>query len=481
MKISAALIVKNEEENLPRLLKSITGKFDEIVVVDTGSTDRTIQIAKEYGCKVYEKEWNGFADARNYAISKCSGDWIWHFDADFELEEEEYKKFLQILRALSMSNVKALTIYVKNYNMQGVVGGVSSQSFIHRNENEVYWEGNIHETINVKAPLQIPIYINHYGYQDGTILIQKAERNLELIKKDLDIAREKSDTEELFKKLFYLFQSYALLMRRNYELQDFEEYLNEFLQLRKKYENNLRYRFFSNYTLHYIANIFYIKQDSEQAQAYIKLALESGFEHPDLLFLQTQILYENGDTKKAAEVFLQCLDRLHAFDKDRTDAGVVDNIENIWRFLETEAINIYQAEDYEYVYKLWKESFSPYYGVILLSLAKLYHPKRYSKLYKKMEKLYQNSERMLVYLLQMDKKNLSLAKTIYNLNPKNGLANSLLGQYFYENKNFPMALKYFSNIMTKEILIDIFPQFIDTLKHSGYENEAKKLLDSLKK
>ncbi len=481
MKLSAALIVKNEDENLPRLLKSIVGKFDEIVVVDTGSTDRTIEIAKEFGCKVYEKEWNGFADARNYAISKCTGDWIWHFDADFELEEEEYKKFLQILRALQSSDIDALTIYVKNYNAQGVVGGISSQSFIHRNKEDIYWEGNIHETINVKAPFQIPIYVNHYGYQDRATLMQKAERNLELIKKDLFVARQKSDIGELLKKFFYLFQSYSLLVRKNHELQDFDEYLDEFMQLRKKNEANPRYRFFLNYTLHYIANIFYIKKNNEHAQTYIELALEAGFEHPDLLFLQTQILYENGEIKKAAETFLQCLDRLHAFDKDRNDVGVVDNIENIWRFLETQSIHLYSAQEYEYIYKMWKKSNSPYYGVILLNIAKLYYSDQYLKLSRKMEKLYQNNERMLMYLFQIDKNNIALAKTIHKINPKNSMVNMILGRYFYEKQDFSSALLYFSNIMTKEILLDVFPQFIDALKQCGYENEAKKLLNSLKK
>lgn len=68
MKVSACIIAKNEEENLPRLLKSLAGKFDDIVLVDTGSTDKTKEIAREYGCRVYEIPWSGFADARNAAV-----------------------------------------------------------------------------------------------------------------------------------------------------------------------------------------------------------------------------------------------------------------------------------------------------------------------------------------------------------------------------------------------------------------------------
>src|SRR6056297_1923714 len=74
-KISCCMIVKNEEHELERLLKSIKDQVDEIIITDTGSTDKTKEIAKKYTNKIYDYEWeNSFAKARNYSISKAKYD-----------------------------------------------------------------------------------------------------------------------------------------------------------------------------------------------------------------------------------------------------------------------------------------------------------------------------------------------------------------------------------------------------------------------
>ena len=87
MKISASLIVKNEEQMLPKCLNSIK-QVDEIVVVDTGSEDKTIEIAKKAGAKVHtDYKWaDNFSEARNVSKSRCTGDWLLIIDADEILE-----------------------------------------------------------------------------------------------------------------------------------------------------------------------------------------------------------------------------------------------------------------------------------------------------------------------------------------------------------------------------------------------------------
>ena len=85
--LSVAIITRNEERNLARTLESV--KFaDEIVVVDTDSTDRTVAIAESYGAKVFNRPWPGFAGQKNFAIQQCTGDWILSLDADEELSPE---------------------------------------------------------------------------------------------------------------------------------------------------------------------------------------------------------------------------------------------------------------------------------------------------------------------------------------------------------------------------------------------------------
>lgn len=96
-KLSVAIITLNEEENLPRTLASVQFA-DEIVVIDSGSTDRTLEIAREYGAKVISEPWKGFAQQKNSAIEKCSGEWILSLDADEELTIELQQEISMLLR-----------------------------------------------------------------------------------------------------------------------------------------------------------------------------------------------------------------------------------------------------------------------------------------------------------------------------------------------------------------------------------------------
>lgn len=88
MKLSAALITLNEEDNLARTLEPLQGLADEIVIVDSGSTDRTLEIARAAGAKVFQEDWKGYVEQKNSAFAKCSGDWILNLDADEVLTPE---------------------------------------------------------------------------------------------------------------------------------------------------------------------------------------------------------------------------------------------------------------------------------------------------------------------------------------------------------------------------------------------------------
>src|SRR5256714_9445020 len=100
MILSVVIITHNEEANLPCTLESVKrlvadGK-GEIIVVDSGSTDRTVEIAKSFGAKVFVEEWKGYAAQKNSAIDKAAGDWILSLDADEELERDLPVLILQV-------------------------------------------------------------------------------------------------------------------------------------------------------------------------------------------------------------------------------------------------------------------------------------------------------------------------------------------------------------------------------------------------
>ena len=92
MKLSVAIITFNEEANLPRTLASVRSLVangaGEVVIVDSGSTDRTAEIARQFGAKVFVEDWKGFAAQKNSALEKCSGDWILSLDADEEVSQQ---------------------------------------------------------------------------------------------------------------------------------------------------------------------------------------------------------------------------------------------------------------------------------------------------------------------------------------------------------------------------------------------------------
>ncbi len=94
--LSVAIITRNEEANLERTLGSVAWA-DEIVVVDSGSDDRTEEIARSYRSRFYLEEWKGFAAQKNSALEKCSGDWILSLDADEALSDELAKEIWELL------------------------------------------------------------------------------------------------------------------------------------------------------------------------------------------------------------------------------------------------------------------------------------------------------------------------------------------------------------------------------------------------
>ncbi|MFN3870425.1 MAG: glycosyltransferase family 2 protein [Aquificaceae bacterium] len=86
--LSVLICTKNEERNIERAIKSVQGLASEIVVVDSGSTDRTVEIAKSLGAKVFFKDWESYANQLNYGIDLCLGEWLLIIDADEEVSKE---------------------------------------------------------------------------------------------------------------------------------------------------------------------------------------------------------------------------------------------------------------------------------------------------------------------------------------------------------------------------------------------------------
>ena len=177
------MIVKNEEAMLEDCLKSIAG-IDEIVIIDTGSTDQTIDIAKKYTDKVIANEyrWNdNFAEARNYSLSKCTGDWIFIIDADERLDTP-----VDWLYGDTQTNSDLVNLTVKSSKTRFL------GPRLFKNNAGIQWQGAIHNYLNRtssvtgKSVVSFGYSPNHQKDPDRTIRILRKE-----LEKDPSKAREK--------------------------------------------------------------------------------------------------------------------------------------------------------------------------------------------------------------------------------------------------------------------------------------------------
>ncbi len=185
--LSLCMIVKDEEFNIRRCLESIKSVADEIIIVDTGSSDNTKVICSEFTDKIYDYPWqDNFADARNYSIQKASSDWILWMDADEELSIKSLsglREYLETKRA-NFYSVKMLHILgtATDCNEQTYV---SYNNRLFRNGLNLKFEGAIHEKLLLETQPEEKIIcgsieILHYGYSEPYYR-KKGLRNLELL------------------------------------------------------------------------------------------------------------------------------------------------------------------------------------------------------------------------------------------------------------------------------------------------------------
>ncbi|MCM3628004.1 glycosyltransferase [Paenibacillus glycanilyticus] len=200
-RISLCMIVKNEEKHLPGCLDSVQGIADEIIIVDTGSTDETVAIAERYGAVVIRSGWeHDFAKARNKGVERASGEWILFLDADEQLDETTKP---QLLAFAGHAELSALLLQIRNQ-----IGPDHDQgSTIHpvlrmfRNDPAHRFEGRIHEQISFSILRKNPsarfhltdVVIHHYGYRTQVVAEKnKLKRNMELL--ELALAEEPGNT-----------------------------------------------------------------------------------------------------------------------------------------------------------------------------------------------------------------------------------------------------------------------------------------------
>jgi glycosyltransferase involved in cell wall biosynthesis len=259
MKLSIALIVKNEAYILEKCLSSVK-EADEIIVVDTGSTDNTVEIAKKFTDKIYHFEWSDdFAGARNYALSKCTGNWILTMDADWILENS-IEEVLNTIDGVHDAFSVRLNASSGGYHYLPVLF-----------KRGLIYSGKVHEYLNPKnvgtSNLQITYYPNNNKLPD---------RNLNIL-----LTMEKTP-----RTLFYLSKEYLDLGIYEKAVKSFDEYIKVSSWIDEKAE-----------AYYYKAKALWYSNRGDEARVAIYEAIKLNPDMKKALLLCSEMHYEPWKSK----------------------------------------------------------------------------------------------------------------------------------------------------------------------------------------
>lgn len=294
--LSLCMIVKNEEETLEACLKSATEIVSEIIVVDTGSTDKTKEIAYKFTDKVYDFKWcNDFSKARNFSLSKATNDYVLILDADEVINNYDVESIRQFCKSGNekiVGRIKRINEYEDNYGEKKYIERVNRLF----NKSYYLYEGIIHEQVVSKfkgkySTENINLVANHIGYSQEVLKrTNKIQRNIELLKEALKANKRDSYIHYQLGKSYFMGKDYknaynsfseALPLIDNYNYEYAEDLIESY-----------------GYTLINL-NLFKEALQLLEYEKYYK-------NYPDFSFLLGLIYMNNGNFKEAVERFLRC-------------------------------------------------------------------------------------------------------------------------------------------------------------------------------
>lgn len=189
--LSICMIVKNEEQCLPLILADIQGLADELIIVDTGSTDGTVIVAANMGARVVSQAWTGdFSAARNRSVKEASSAWILWLDADDRIEPADIARFRSFKHTLNDGFVYTLEVVNK------IADGFSPpflQTRLFPNDPRLKFENRVHESVTMSAmkhgfrTAHLPVRVIHTGYASPEQILSKMERNLQILERELSV------------------------------------------------------------------------------------------------------------------------------------------------------------------------------------------------------------------------------------------------------------------------------------------------------
>ncbi|UUE11999.1 glycosyltransferase [Dickeya zeae] len=294
--ISVCMIMKNEARHLANTLAAIATHFDDIIVVDTGSTDDSKAIARQFTPHVYDFAWVAdFSAARNASLDYARYDWVFVVDADEEVESVDIDALYALIKAHphSIGRVERIN-YLDEGNDTTTVRESINRLF---RKDRYHYSGIIHEQVTPRdtttplaPPFMAPIRLNHVGYRKEVLQdTDKVSRNITLLKQAL--TTQEDDPYLLFQlgKSYYLKRDYPTAIH--------------YFQQAIRFETNFTYE----YTEDLIETYGYaLINAGKYAEAMDVIQYESHFSSTDFIFLKALILMNNGQLQNAVDLFVQC-------------------------------------------------------------------------------------------------------------------------------------------------------------------------------
>ncbi len=339
IRISQCMIVKDEEANIRRALSWGKGIVWEQIVVDTGSTDRTVEIAKEMGAKVFHFEWcDDFSAAKNFAIEQASGNWIAFLDADEYFSKEDARKILRILKMIETSpypkGMRPVSVRTTILNLgdKGTIASVAVHERIFRNQKNLRYGGAIHEALGDTSG---HLHCYHDAIKDLTILHtgymasvfkekKKGERNVRLLEKEIE-----KNSQNYFARA-YLGDTLTADRQDERALKVVEEVLEN--GIGKLPQEGLNMAFSDWFTLVSRMNPEKAKELREKTLGYYKKFQETGVCYPDIEYRLGYFFYRQQESDKAVSYFELALKKLDEF-KDFDGLDMAGNLTSVYNIL----------------------------------------------------------------------------------------------------------------------------------------------------
>ncbi len=299
--LSLCMIVRNEEKNLARCLDSVMGLVDEIIIVDTGSTDATKAIAGAYTDRIYDLIWQeDFSKARNYAASLARGQWILTMDADEELEGKDKDLLLQLVEKDEAEAYFFPTISFIGDTL-GLEKVINMSLRLYKNKREYQYTGRIHEQLAINIIKAKPeaimasrnVRIYHYGY---TLKAFKAKEKNIRNRRILELMQEENKEDP-----FVLFS----LGNESFASNDFSHALEHYYSSLEKIPENSGYE--AKLLLRIVLCLIELK-DYDGGLALIELGITKFPKQTDFNFLKGIIFKTQQRQDAARKCFQKCLE-----------------------------------------------------------------------------------------------------------------------------------------------------------------------------